>query len=185
MLFCIHFKHILHYRLIGSNGTSGFSLTFYQRLSLYSVWMKGLSLNKNVLPISYENNRKVWDFFNQRIWRALRSDWFSAEYHVFVEKCCNRNVLITFIPLNVFNFNITNTGNTVVVDINFKNLNFKNLIKMLLVLTMFTQRADNLAKLIGTRIILAFANWEHKCNNDMHYSSWLIMFLMFLVYAAT
>ena len=90
---------------------------------------------------------------------------------MFVEKCCNRNVLITFIPLNVFNFNITNTGNTVVVDINFKNLNFKNLIKMLLVLTMFTQRADNLAKLIGTRIIPAFANWEHKCNNDMHYSS--------------
>ena len=60
------------------------------------------------------------------------------------------------------NFNITITRNTVVVDINFKSLNFKNLTKILLVLTMFIQRADNLEKLIGTTIILTFANWEHK-----------------------
>ena len=33
---------------------------------------------------------------------------------------------------------------------------------MLLVLTMFIQRADNLAKLIGTTIFLTFANWEYK-----------------------
>ena len=43
-----------------------------------------------------------------------------------------------------------------------KNLILKNITKMLLVLTMFIQRADNLTKLIGTRIILTFTNWEHK-----------------------
>ena len=53
------------------------------------------------------------------------------------------------------------TGNTIVIDINFKTLNFKNLTKILLVLTMFIKRADNLAKLIETRIILTFANREH------------------------
>ena len=51
------------------------------------------------------------------------------------QKCCNRNELFPFIPLNDVNFNITITRNTVVVDINFKNMNFKNLTKMLLVLT--------------------------------------------------
>ena len=56
---------------------------------------------------------------------------------------------------------MTITGNTVVIDINLKNLNVKNLTKILLVLTMFIQRADNVAKLMGTRIILTFANWEH------------------------
>ena len=61
------------------------------------------------------------------------------------------------------NINITLTRNTVVIDINFKNVNFKNLTKILLVLTMFIQSADNLAKkLIGTTIILTFANWKHK-----------------------
>ena len=65
-----------------------------------------------------------------------------------VEKCCNRNELYPFIEWNFVNFNITITRNTVVVDINFKSLNFKNLTKSLLVLTMFIQRADNLAKLI-------------------------------------
>ena len=47
------------------------------------------------------------------------------------------------------------------VDINFKKLNFKNLTKIELVSTMFIQRADNLVKLIGMRIILTSANWEH------------------------
>ena len=56
------------------------------------------------------------------------------------------------------NFNMKLTLNTVVVDINFKNVNFKNLTKILLVLTMFMQSADNPAKLIGTTIILTFAN---------------------------
>ena len=60
------------------------------------------------------------------------------------------------------NFNITITRNTVAANINFKNLNFKNLTKIGLVVTMFIQRADNLAKLIKTRIILTSANWEHK-----------------------
>ena len=54
------------------------------------------------------------------------------------------------------------TRNTVVVDINFKKLSFKNLIKIVLVSTMFIQRAENLAKLIGMRIILTSANWEHN-----------------------
>ena len=75
-----------------------------------------------------------------------------------VEKCCNANESFPFIPWNFVNFNITITRNTVVVDINFKSLNFKNLTKILLVI----QRADNLVKLIGTTIILTFANWEHK-----------------------
>ena len=79
-----------------------------------------------------------------------------------VEKCCNRNELNPFIPCNFVNFNITITRNTVVVDINFKSSNFKNLTKFVLVLTMFIQRADNLAKLIGTTIILTFVHWEHK-----------------------
>ena len=48
-----------------------------------------------------------------------------------VEKCCNRNELFPFILWNFVNFNITITGNTVVVDINFKSLNFKNLTKIL------------------------------------------------------
>ena len=51
--------------------------------------------------------------------------------------------------------------NTVVVDINFKNLNFKDLTKFCLFDDVYA-RADNLAKLIGTRIILTSANWEHK-----------------------
>ena len=59
-------------------------------------------------------------------------------------------------------FNITVTGNTVVVDKNLKNLKFKNLTKLLLVFTIFIQSADNLVKLMGTRIRLTFANWEHK-----------------------
>ena len=75
------------------------------------------------------------------------------------KKCCNRNELFPFIPRN---FNILLTGNTVAVDVNLKNLNFKNLSKIVLVLTMFIQRADNLAKLIGTSIIVNSANWEHK-----------------------
>ena len=79
-----------------------------------------------------------------------------------VEKCCNRNELVSFIPWNFVNFNITITRDTVVVDINFKSLNFKELTKIWLVLSMFMQMADNLAKLIGTTIILTFANWEHK-----------------------
>ena len=48
------------------------------------------------------------------------------------------------------------TDNAVVIDICFKNLNFK---KSLLVLTMFIQRADGLVKLMGTRIV--FAIWDH------------------------
>ena len=56
---------------------------------------------------------------------------------------------------------ITVTGNTVVIDINFKNLNFKNRTKILLVLAMFIQKANNLAKLMETRITLIFANREH------------------------
>ena len=59
-------------------------------------------------------------------------------------------------------FNITITRNTVVVGINFKSLNFKNLTNILLDLIMFIQRADNLAKFVGTTLILTFANWEHK-----------------------
>ena len=62
----------------------------------------------------------------------------------------------------VFNFNITITRNIVVVDINFKSLNFKYLTKIVLVLAMFIQRTHNLAKLIGTAIVLTFSNWEHK-----------------------
>ena len=61
----------------------------------------------------------------------------------------------------LFNFNTTITGNAVVIDISFKTFNFKNLIKLLFVLTMFIQRADNLSKLMGTRIILTFSNWDH------------------------
>ena len=56
------------------------------------------------------------------------------------KKCCNRNERkFSCIPLNVVNFNITITRNTVVVVvvINFKNLNFNNLTITLLVLTMF------------------------------------------------
>ena len=79
------------------------------------------------------------------------------------KKSCNRNERkFRFIPLNDVNFNITITRNTVVVDINFKNLNFINLTSMLLVVTMFIQRADNLAQLIVTRIILIFASREQK-----------------------
>ena len=77
-----------------------------------------------------------------------------------VEKCCNRNELF---PLFHFvNCNMTIIRNSVVVDINYKSLNFNNLTKILLLLTMFIQRADNLANLIGTTIILTFANWQYK-----------------------
>ena len=38
----------------------------------------------------------------------------------------------------------------------------KILPKVVLVLTMFIQRADNLAKLIGIRITVTSANWEHN-----------------------
>ena len=79
-----------------------------------------------------------------------------------VEKCCNWYELFPFIPLNFVNLNITLTRNTAVVYISFKNVNFKNLTNILLVLTMFIQKADNFAKIIGTTIILTFANWEHK-----------------------
>ena len=51
------------------------------------------------------------------------------------KKCCNRNELFPFIPLHFDNFSIRITGNAVVIDI--KNLNFKNLTEILLVLTMF------------------------------------------------
>ena len=57
---------------------------------------------------------------------------------------------------------ITIARNTVVDDINFKKLNFKTLTKTVLLSTMFIQRADNLAKLIGMRISLTSANWEHN-----------------------
>ena len=77
-----------------------------------------------------------------------------------------RNELLPFIAWPFVSFSITITGNTVVIDINFKNLNFNNLTKLLLVLTMFIQMADNPAKLMETRIILTFANRQHivqKC----------------------
>ena len=48
------------------------------------------------------------------------------------------------------------------VDINFKKLNFKNLSKIVLVSTMFIKSAENLAKLIGMKIILTSANWEYN-----------------------
>ena len=54
------------------------------------------------------------------------------------------------------------TINITDVDINFRKLYFKYVTKILLVSTMFIQRADNLAKLIGMRIILTSANWEHN-----------------------
>ena len=38
--------------LIGSNGTSVFFVNILQATT-FSVWTKGLSLSKNVLPISY------------------------------------------------------------------------------------------------------------------------------------
>ena len=76
--------------------------------------------------------------------------------------CCNRNELFPFIPCNFVNFNITIIRNTVVIDINFKKLNFKIFTKIVLDSTMFIQRADNLVKLIGMRIILTSANWEHN-----------------------
>ena len=50
--------------------------------------------------------------------------------------CCNRNELFPFIPWNFVNFNITITRHNIVVDISFKKLNFKNLTKIVLVLTM-------------------------------------------------
>ena len=67
--------------------------------------------------------------------------------------CCNRNDFFSLFH-DVFNFNITITRDAVGVDIKFKNLNFKNLTKNVLVSTMFIHRADNLAQLIGMRIIL-------------------------------
>ena len=42
-----------------------------------------------------------------------------------------------------------------IVTLQLQEINF------LLVLTMFVKRADYLAKLMGTRIILTFINWEH------------------------
>ena len=59
--------------------------------------------------------------------------------------------IIPFIPSNLVNFNITNI---VAIDVNFKIL-----IKILLVLTFVFQWADNLEKLMGARIILNFTNW--------------------------
>ena len=53
-----------------------------------SEW-KDFLKTKKVYPFHMLNNRKVWIFFfNQRIWRTLRLivDWFTAEYHVIVEK---------------------------------------------------------------------------------------------------
>ena len=78
--------------------------------------------------------------------------------------CLSKNVAIemSYFPLfhEMFvNLNITIARNTVVVDINFKKLNFKNVTKIVLVSTMFIQRADNLVKLIGMRII---RNWKHN-----------------------
>ena len=73
-------------------------------------------------------------------------------------KCCNGNELFPFILYNFVNFNITITRNTVVVDINFKNLNFKNFTKIVLVLAMFIQRADNPTRLVGTRMFLTSTN---------------------------
>ena len=60
--------------------------------------------------------------------------------------------------MTIVNFSITIIGNTVVIDISFKNLNFKNPTKIKLVLTMFIQRAGNLAKLMKTRKNFTFAN---------------------------
>ena len=40
----------------------------------------------------------------------------------------------------------------------FTNLDFNNFTKIVLNLTLFIQRSDNLANLMGTRIILTFAN---------------------------
>ena len=81
--------------------------------------------------------------------------------------CLSKNVAIEMSYSPLFHeilliFYITLTKNTFVVDINFKNVNFKNHTKMFLVSTMFIQRADNLAKLMGTTIILTYANWEHN-----------------------
>ena len=75
------------------------------------------------------------------------------------KKCFNRNVLFPFIPWNFVYFNITITKIPLLLI--SKKLNFKNLTKIVLVSTMFIQRADNLAKLIGMKIILTSAYWEH------------------------
>ena len=87
-------------------------------------------------PVHMLNDRKVWIVFQSAYLKSLK--------------------------LIFDRFNITITRNTIVIDINFKRLTFKNLTKVLLILTMFIQRADNLTKLIGTTIILTFANREHK-----------------------
>ena len=85
-------------------------------------------------------------------------DWFTAEYHVIDDKMLQSKLVISLYSMNFCEF----ARNTVVVDINFKNMNFKNLTKILLILTMFIQRADNLAKLTGWRIVLTSANREQK-----------------------
>ena len=46
------------------------------------------------------------------------------------------------------------------IEISFKTLYFINLTEMLLVLTMFIQRANNLMNIMGKRIVLTFANWD-------------------------
>ena len=51
-----------------------------------------------------------------------------------------------------------------------KNVNFKNLTQVLPVLTMFIQRADNLAKIIGTTIILIFCQLFIMTDNVSHVS---------------
>ena len=71
--------------------------------------------------------------------------------------CLSKNVAMGYFPL----FHEI-TRNTVVTDINVKKLNFKNFTKIVLVSTMFIKRAENLAKLIGMRIILTSANWEYN-----------------------
>ena len=70
-------------------------------------------------------------------------------------KCLSKNVAIEISYSPLFH------GSLLILTTR-KSLNLKNLAKHLLVLTMFIQRTDNLAKLIGTTIILTFANWEHK-----------------------
>ena len=75
---------------------------------------------------------------------------------------CRKNVAIDMGYFPLFHEILTVTRNIVVVDINFKKLNFKNLTKIVLVSTMFIKGAENLAKLIRMRIILTSANWEHN-----------------------
>ena len=126
---------------------------------LYTVRMKEVSLNKMLVHMLH--NRKNGIFSHQRILRALRLTLDDLQPNTM---CLLKNVAIemSYSPLSHKNIHVTLTRNTVVVDITFKNMKFKNLTKSFLVLTMFIQRADNLAKLIGTTIILTFASWVHK-----------------------